>query len=137
MALIDDQPGDPPPMSDPDQPSAGIVRILEHVQANADFYRVLLGKKGDPAFCARSFRQFIEQQFRHLLPSEQVESDSRSPQTDLSVSYIVHAGIGAILWWLENDQPCPPEQMAAWLNQFGQADMRVSLGLKRNAADRG
>jgi AcrR family transcriptional regulator len=131
MTLMDDQAGASPPMADPDQPSVGIVRMLEHVQANADFYRVLLGNKGDSAFCAQSFRRFIEQQFRQMLPNEQVEADPGRPPTDLSVSYIVHAGMGAILWWLEQDQPCPPEQVAAWLNQFGQADISVSLGLKR------
>ncbi len=129
IALIYAQEADPPPVNDPDQPSAGLVRILQHVQANADFYRVLLGKKGDPAFCAQSFRRFIEQQFRHLLPGEKVQADPGRPPIDLSVNYILHAGIGAILWWLENDQPCPPEQVAVWLNQFSRADMNVSLGV--------
>jgi AcrR family transcriptional regulator len=136
-ALIYDQADDSHPMTNVDQPSAGLVRILQHVQANADFYRVLLGKKGDPAFCAQSFRRFIEQQFRHMLPSTEVPADPGRPPLDLSVSYILHAGIGAILWWLENDQPCPPEQVAVWLNQFSQADMSVSLGLHEKAPDKG
>lgn len=113
------------------QPSAGLVRILRHVQTNADFYRVLLGEKGAPAFCAQRFRQFIEQEFRHRLPGEGVEADPGRPPIGLSVSYILHAGIGAILWWLENDQPCTPEQMAVWLDQFSRADMNVSFGLDR------
>src|SRR5262249_28043609 len=111
------------------EPSAGLVRILKHVQENAEFYRVLLGKKGDPAFCAQSFRRFIEQQFRHMLPAEGVYTNPSRPPIELSVTYILHAGIGAILWWLENDQPCPPEQIAVWLSQFSTADMTVSLGV--------
>jgi AcrR family transcriptional regulator len=129
IALIFHQEGDPPAAKDPDHPSAGLVRILQHVQANADFYRVLLGKKGEPAFCAQCFRQFIEQQFRHMLPDEVTRADPRRPPMDLSVNYILHAGIGAILWWLENDQPCSAEQVAVWLNQFSTADIGVSLGL--------
>ena len=113
----------------PDQPPPGLVRILQHVQVNADFYRALLGEKGAPALCAQSFRRFIEQEFRHRLPREEAQADPRRPPIDLSVSYILHAGIGAILWWLENDQPCTPEQIAVWLNQFSMADMSVSLGL--------
>ena len=127
---------DPLPMNDLDQPSAGLVRILEHVQANADFYRVLLGKKGDPAFCAQSFRRFIERQFRHMLPSADGQADPSRPPLELSVNYVLHAGIGAILWWLENDQPCTPEQVAVWLNQFSQADIGVSLGLNGKTEDR-
>jgi AcrR family transcriptional regulator len=129
IALIYAQESDSSAGTDPDQPSAGLVRILRHVQANADFYRVLLGKQGDPAFCAQSFRRFIEQQFRHLLPDATMHTDPGTPPIGLSVSYILHAGIGAILWWLENDQPCSPEQVAVWLNQFSRVDMGVSLGV--------
>jgi len=128
MTLIDNQAEDSPPMIDP---APGMIRILEHVQANADFYRALLGNKGDPALCAQSFRRFLQQQLRQMVRSSRGEADSGKPPTDLSISYIVHAGMGAILWWLEQEQPCPPEQVAAWLNQFGQADIQVSLGLKR------
>ncbi len=131
IALIYEEADDSPTMTDLDQPSAGLVRILQHVQANADFYRVLLGKKGDPAFCAQSFRQFIEHQFRSMLPDEKGQVDPSCPPMALSVNYILHAGMGAILWWLENDQPCPPEQVAMWLNQFSRADLSVSLGLDR------
>ncbi len=132
IMLLDTQAGDPSPANGrdpaPEQPSAGLVRILQHVQANGEFYRMLLGKKGDPAFCAQCFRQFIEQQFRHMLADHAAQADSNRPPVEMSVSYILHAGTGAILWWLENDQPCPPEQVAAWLNQFSMADIGVSLG---------
>ena len=84
-------------------------------------------EKGAPALCAQSFRRFIEQEFRHKLPRQEAQADPRRPPIDLSVSYILHAGIGAILWWLENDQPATPEQVAVWLNQFSRADISVSL----------
>ncbi len=129
IALIYEEADDSPLLTDSNQPSAGMIRILQHVQTNADFYRALLGKKGDPAFCAQSFRQFIEQQFHSMLDSKQAQLDPSRPPMALSVNYILHAGIGAILWWLENDQPCPPEQVAVWLNQFSKADLSVSLGL--------
>jgi AcrR family transcriptional regulator len=141
LSLVDDPNGLRPTSN---QPLAGIVRILEHVQANADFYRVMLGKKGDPAFCAQSFRRFIEQQLHHMQPSchathspsgmIEAPADPSKPPIALSVNYILHAGIGAILWWLENDQPCTPEQFALWLHQFSRADMSVSLGLEGSTA---
>jgi AcrR family transcriptional regulator len=136
IALIYQQEGDLAEVNDSHQPSDGLIRILEHVQTNADFYRVLLGKKGDPAFCAQSFRRFIEQQFRDMLPAGNIQADPSRPPIDLSVNYILHAGIGAILWWLENEQPCSPEQVAVWINQFSRADMGVSLGLNKQSEDR-
>ncbi len=136
IALLRDQEGDSSPKSSSSsEPSAGMIRILKHVQSNADFYRALLGKKGDPAFCAQCFRQFIEQQFRDMLPNEVSQADPGRPPVEMSVNYILHAGIGAILWWLENDLPCSPEQVAVWLNQFSTADIHVSLGAHVNLGD--
>ncbi len=63
-----------------------------------------------------------------MLADHAAQADSSRPPVEMSVNYILHAGTGAILWWLENDQPCPPEQVALWLNQFSMADISVSLG---------
>jgi hypothetical protein len=40
----------------------GAVRLLKYVQQYADFYRVMLGTKGDPFFLER-FRQNLEKRF--------------------------------------------------------------------------
>jgi AcrR family transcriptional regulator len=106
----------------------GLVNLLRHMQANADFYRVMLGKQGDPTFCAQRFRHYIEQGYRRILSTRAPKSDPSRPPIDLTVNYLIHAGIGAIVWWLENDQPCSPEQMAVWLYQLSRASISVSLG---------
>ncbi len=112
----------------PDRPPVGLVKLLRHMQANADFYRVMLSKQGDPAFCAQSFRGYIEQGFRHMLSGQVSQADPSRPPIDLTVSYILQAGVGAIVWWLENNQPCSPEQMAGWLYRLSMASIGVSLG---------
>jgi AcrR family transcriptional regulator len=111
-----------------DVPPPGLVKVLRHMQANADFYRVMLGKNGDPTFCVQTFRSFIEEGYRRLLSSENIKPNSSRPPIDLMVSYLLNAGIGAIVWWLENDQPVSPEQMAVWLYQFSMASITISLG---------
>jgi len=110
-----------------DTPPPGLVKLLRHMQANADFYRVMLGKQGDPAFCAQTFRNYIEQGYRRILSGQSLKSDPSRPPIGLTVSYILNAGMGAIVWWLENDQPCSPEQMAVWLYQLSMASIGVSL----------
>ncbi len=116
------------PVSSPDTPPAGLVRLLRHMQANGRFYRVMLGRQGDPAFCAQSFRKYIEEGFRRMLPAQAHLADPSRPPLDLAASYVLHAGVGAIAWWLENDQRYTPEQMAAWLYQLSMASVRASLG---------
>jgi AcrR family transcriptional regulator len=110
-----------------DSPPPGMVKVLQHIQANADFYRVMLGKQGDPAYCAQTFRNFIEQGYRRILSSQASELDPSRPPISLTVSYILSAGIGAIVWWLESDQPYTPEQMAAWLYELSCASIDASL----------
>ena len=111
-----------------DMPHPGLVNLLRHMQAHADFYRVMLGKQGDPAFCGQAFRSHIEEGYRKILASHAPPSDPTRPPVDLIVSYLLTAGIGAIVWWLENDQPALPEQMATWLYQLSKACISVSLG---------
>jgi AcrR family transcriptional regulator len=110
-----------------DSPPAGLVNLLKHMQANADFYRVMLGNQGDPAFCAQGFRGYIERGFRRMLSSRAPQADPSHPPVDLTVNYLLNAGVGAIVWWLENEQPGPPEQMAVWLYQLSMASIRVSF----------
>ena len=49
------------------EPPAGLVSLLRHLQTHAAFYRVMLGPNGDAAFCAQSFRGYLEKGFRSLL----------------------------------------------------------------------
>ena len=108
-------------------PPPGLVKLLQHMQANADFYRVMLGRQGDPAFCMQAFRAYIERGFRILLSGQDFQPDRTRPPVDLTVNYLMQAGMGAIVWWLESEQPASPEQMADWLYQFSMACIGVSL----------
>ena len=108
-------------------PPVGLVSLLEHVQLYADFYRVMLGKKGDPAFVQR-IQQYIEKRFRSLLPSTGAQTKRSSPPLDLCLSYVSHAGVGGITWWLRDGQSCSPEQVAAWLNQLSKANIDLAMG---------
>ena len=105
-------------------PLPGPVSLLKHVQKFGDFYRCMLGENGDPTVCKR-FRQNTERVFRNLLAQQ--DDDPKLPPIELRLSYISYAGIGAILWWLESDQPCPPEQLAKWLSQLSHTAAGVEI----------
>ena len=138
-ALIDSQEGDdtrmdiqvPRPGKLPD----GLVSLLRHMQMNGDFYRVMLSEKGDPGYCIQSFRRYIENGLPQMLPTGSEQVDPSKPPVDLIVSYLLHAGAGAIVWWLENDQLIPPERIADWLKQLSRASINVSLETNKKIAD--
>jgi AcrR family transcriptional regulator len=87
---------------------SGLVTIFEHIHANARFYRVMLGKNGDPMF-AEKIRRYVQERIWRSLPPEQQKNDD---PVDLYLSYSSSAAVGAVLWWLEHDLPYSPQQMA-------------------------
>jgi AcrR family transcriptional regulator len=104
-----------------DSPPAGLVRMLEHLRSHADFYRVMLGPKGYPLFAER-IRSYIEKRFRGSMPANVDRSNQDRPPFDMLLRAISSAGLGAILWWLENDLPVSDEQMATWAIQISKAN---------------
>ena len=103
----------------PQEMTSGLVELLKHIQQEASFYRVMLGEKGDTLFSQR-FHQKTEKRMlscSHQVFSEQVR-ETDAPPPELKFSLITSACCGAIAWWLEQEQPCPPEQLANWLTQF-------------------
>jgi AcrR family transcriptional regulator len=117
---------------------AGLISLLRHIQANADFYRVMLSDKGEPAFCAQSFRKRIERGLHQMLPVAEGLPTPDSTPIDLIVNSVLHSGVGAILWWLENEQPISPEQMAVWLTRISKAIILLALetGVDEAAGER-
>lgn len=100
-----------------ENPPVGMVRMFEQVQQHADFFRVMLGPKGDPAFVHR-IQQYSEMRLRSLLPGGGVQLKPKSPPFELCLNYLSHAGVGVLAWWLKEGQSYPPEQVAVWLNQL-------------------
>ena len=109
-----------------DEPPMGLAKLLAQMRANAEFYRVMLSEKSDPVF-ARGVREHIEARLRALLPEETTRPRDGGPPLGLCLSYVSHACIGALVWWLEHPSPCAPVDMARWLSQFNQADVRLAL----------
>jgi AcrR family transcriptional regulator len=100
----------------PGEPPEGLINFVKHIQCYADFYRIMLGPNGDPGF-TQHFRQNTEKNFHLLFEHQFFKIDPNGPPASLKIKQISHACVGAVLWWLENDQPCPPEKLAAWMSQ--------------------
>jgi AcrR family transcriptional regulator len=115
------------PEAEADHPPVGMVRMFEQVQRHADFFRVMLGAKGDPTFVQRIV-EYSEMRLRSLLPGDGVPLKSNSPPLELCLSYLSHAGVGVLAWWLKEGQAYPPEQVAAWLSQLNKETLDYALG---------
>lgn len=116
---------EPPEAGDGESLAPGLVRMLEHIRANATFYRVMLGKNGDPAF-AEKIRQYVRKRIGLSLP-ENFFGDKRL--LDLYLNYSASASVGTVLWWLEQDMPYSPQEMANIAYRLSVTNLEVMLAL--------
>lgn len=110
----------------PERVPAGLLLLVKHVAANAEFYRVMLSPRGDQAFTHR-FRQLSEQRYRSLFARFNQAANPQDPPVEMQLQYISHAFVGAIFWWLENDQPVTAERFALWLSQLSMRTAGLTL----------
>jgi AcrR family transcriptional regulator len=103
--------------------------VFQHAAANADFYHVMLGEYGVPAFVTR-LRQLLAQvslerlqELRKLVPAKPFPSQ-------LVASYSAGAVIGVLEWWLENNMPLTPEEVARDTLQLTISGIYPTLGIE-------
>ncbi len=106
-----------------DEPPRQLVVLFSHVAEHADFYRVVLGKTGVPAFVDR-LRDYAAQVGRErIVQIRLIYPDAKPILDDEFVSqFMAGALLGLITWWLENNMPHSPEYMAdrfGWLSIAG------------------
>src|SRR5258707_13037793 len=74
------------------QDAPGPLNLLKHIQQLADFYRVMLGPKGDPLFAQR-FRQNKETRFRSSSAQSLTEPGAHAHPVDLRLRGIPYARV--------------------------------------------
>ncbi len=109
-------------------PERHLTIVFRHVVANADYYRVMLGEHGVPAFITRlrhliyqvSLERF--QALRKLIPAKPFPSE-------FVAGFSSGAVIGVLEWWLENNMPMSPEELARYTLQLIVSGLYTTLGL--------
>ena len=109
-------------------PSPAIVLPLQHVAENARLYRIILRGEGTYSVSLR-LREIIVQasnEMLHvLLEKERLAAIHPQVPMDVFLNFLAGSWLGLITWWLENDMPYPPEEMA----------MMFQMMILRGAAD--
>jgi AcrR family transcriptional regulator len=106
-----------------EKPPQQVVILFQHLAKHRDFYRVVFGRSGVPAFVAR-MREYLVAFTRPRIASLHTLYSAAVPiLDDIFISeYVAGALLGIITWWLENDLPHSPEYMAdrfGWLSVAG------------------
>lgn len=101
-----------PTQLDQRQANALFVSIFEHIKKQADFYKVMLSRRGGiPGFWRRLFGIVRDATYHRRVMLQPDESQLIVPH-DIMNSYLSSAILGVIVQWLESGMPYTPEYMA-------------------------
>ncbi|MCP2342282.1 TetR/AcrR family transcriptional regulator [Actinomadura rupiterrae] len=78
----------------------------EHIAEYHRLYGALLGRNGSPWFADRMRATLTGMAAQHL-------PDNPGPRPALVPTLVAAMFVQAVTWWLENDRPTPPAQIAA------------------------
>ena len=122
-------PGGGPPHGgvSPHAPPTGLIQFFEHLAAHATFYRVMLGPGGMPSF-GDEVRRYIERLMLQNLAYKRRPTAQPSLPPDLCASVMAHSGLGMVVWWLDQEQPCSAKTLAGWFMTLVMPGVRDVLG---------
>jgi AcrR family transcriptional regulator len=113
-----------------DIPKRNLVIIFSHVAANANFYRVILGENGVPAFRAKLREIIIQVGLKRLVALERLKAATPTMPSDLLIGFAEGAIMGVIEWWLENNLSPPVEVVAQYTLDLVVNAVYPMIGLK-------
>jgi AcrR family transcriptional regulator len=101
-------------MSDDERPvEERLVSFFAHISEYHRLYGALLGKTGSPWFANRMRATLADMAEQHLPGGPATAASStRPPATGLVPTLLAAMYVQIITWWLENDRPSPPRQIA-------------------------
>jgi AcrR family transcriptional regulator len=105
---------DPPSAFSEDNPPPYFVRLFEHVAEHERFYRLMLCGEG-----VARFQQMVKNYVAKVVQTRAAgvipPSESRGIPLEMHVQFFAGAVLSLLTWWLENDMPLSPRQMAQYL----------------------
>lgn len=113
-ALLAEEVHVPPCAFSVDRPPPYFVRLFEHATEHPQFYRLMLCGEGVGQF-QKLVKQYIIEvalaRVRAVTPANQKPPIAVA----MHVQFVAGAVLSLLAWWLENDMPLPPHEMAQYL----------------------
>jgi AcrR family transcriptional regulator len=106
-----------------------IITDFKHLLNNADFYRVMLGERGAVEFIHR-LQQHVYESTAKRLHDMLGEHPSGPVPIEMVLQFIASAYVGLIQWWLDQDMPYTPEEMASFFIELYSMSPFQAMGLE-------
>ncbi|NIM93916.1 MAG: TetR family transcriptional regulator [Anaerolineales bacterium] len=106
-----------------------ILTDFEHFVENEEFYRVMLGEKGVTEFIHR-LQDHVYETTALRLKTVLGSFPTGPVPIEMVLHFIASAYVGLIQWWLENDMPYDPEEMASFIVDLYSVSPFKAMGLE-------
>ncbi len=113
-ALVAEVTHAPPSAFTVDHPPPYFVRVFEHVTEHQHFYKLMLCGEGICQFQKLVKDYIAEQALAKVRESPPANQHVAFPPA-MQVQFFAGAFLSLLAWWLENDMPLSPHQMAQYL----------------------
>ncbi len=84
---------------------------FEHLQKYQFFYKAVLGRDGVLPFI-RALEDYVYQSNLKRLREERGQDLEITLEREINLRHLAAGLVGIASWWMENDQPCSPAEMA-------------------------
>jgi Transcriptional regulator len=101
---------------------------FDHLAENAEFYKVMFGRRGSPAFMVDIRRFLAHMSVGLAIRDMQKRGQELRLPPDLIANFMAGAELGVMAWWLENGQQYSPKEMSRMVFQLSMLGGIWALG---------
>jgi AcrR family transcriptional regulator len=112
--LLAEEEHQPPGAYSVEHPPPYFMRLFEHAAKNQQFYRLMLCGEGIGRF-QRLVGEYIAEMVSAKVHEVPPANQHFAVPVDMHAYFVAGATLGLLAWWLENDMPFTPHQMAQYL----------------------
>lgn len=112
--LLAEEEHQPPSAYSLEHPPPYFIRLFEHAAQYQQFYKLMLCEEGIGRF-QKLVKEYIADVVSTGVPASSQANEHLAVRIDRHAHYIAGATLSLMAWWLENDMPFTPRQMAQYL----------------------
>lgn len=110
------------------EPDPALVKVIEYYGKHADFFKVILGPKGDPAFAVRIKDFLKEHHVSKILDIRPDLADTIIPK-DYMIAYLAASNLSILLNWIETGMQQSPRTIAMMITSILSSGMNQLYGI--------
>ncbi|SHE15335.1 probable dihydroxyacetone kinase regulator [Chlamydia abortus] len=110
------------------EPDPAMVKVIEYYGEHADFFKVILGPNGDPAFAVRIKDFLKEHHLSKILDIRPDLADTIVPK-DYMIAYFAASNLSILMNWIETGMQQTPQTIALMITSILSSGMNQLYGI--------